>query len=79
MDVQDRILVFIAEYIRENEWAPSYRELCAATGVKSPSTMLGRMHRLRSDGYIRLGGKARQIALTDKGIERVSQLPREYS
>ena len=63
------VLRFIDGYIRDNGWAPSYREIMAGTSLRSTSTTYGYMHRLAFDGLIRLGVGARQIALTDKGRE----------
>ena len=69
--MEDEILKFIYEYHDEHQWAPSYREIMAAVGLTTSSTLMCRIHRLGYDGYLSLGGGARTIAVTEKGLERI--------
>lgn len=69
--MRDKILRFIAEYILENKWAPSYREIMASVGLKSTSTVMHHIHSLERDGMILFGNGPRKIAMTDKGWESV--------
>lgn len=74
MRTRDEVLAFIAEYMRENSWAPSYREIGKAVGVSSTSTVKEHIDRLDFDGLIRFGHGPRKIAVTDKGMARIAEL-----
>lgn len=63
------VLRAIVAYVDNYGWAPSYREICELTAIASTSSVHGHLLSLEQGGYIRLGNKARQIALTDKGRE----------
>lgn len=49
---QKEVLEAITNYIRENHYAPAYRELGNIIGVKSPSTVSDILQKLKSKGYI---------------------------
>lgn len=60
---------FIREYIRDNSYPPSVREIGARTGLKSTSTVHAHLRRLEELGYIR-----RNPAIS-RAIEIVEQEP----
>lgn len=43
---------FLAEYIKEKGYAPSYREICEGTGIKSTNSVHYQMHKLKKMGVI---------------------------
>lgn len=69
----DRILEFIYDYHDEHHWAPSFREIMAAVGLKSTSTMAYHIHRLEFDGFVVMGKGSRMIALTEKGLAQIGR------
>ena len=66
-----KIYDFIKSYIEQNSFAPSYREISAATGVKSNSTIHTHLHRLQYMGVLDLGdtGQPRHIKILSDLIE----------
>ena len=62
----DEVFDFIKEYIQEEKVAPSVREICDGVGIRSTSTVHRYLHRLESEGRIRMAaGKNRAIVLLD--------------
>lgn len=49
---QKDVLCNINIFIENNGYSPTVRELCEMSGVRSSSTMMNRMNRLRDLGYI---------------------------
>ena len=49
---QERILTIIKEFVKSKGYPPSVRELCEATGLKSPSTVHSHLAKLESLGLI---------------------------
>lgn len=49
---QRTIYNYIKTYIEENQYAPTIREITAAVGLKSPSTVHGHLDQMREKGYI---------------------------
>ena len=49
---QKDVLCNINTFIENNGYSPTVRELCEMSGVRSSSTMMNRMNRLRDLGYI---------------------------
>ena len=49
---QHQILSFIEEHTREKGYPPTVREICAAVGLNSPSTVHGYLSRLEKAGHI---------------------------
>jgi len=49
---QQRILEFVSEYIEENGYPPSIREIGAAAGISSTSVVSYNLRRLEKAGYI---------------------------
>ena len=61
---QAQIYEFIIQYTKEQGFPPSVREIGAAVGLKSPSTVHFHMKNLEAMGYIRTtDGKTRSISL----------------
>lgn len=57
---------FIVDYVTENLYAPSIREICEATGFSSSSSVYSHLYSLQHDGYIKIGeeiGQPRSIKL----------------
>lgn len=75
---QEKILAFIREEIRTKGYPPSVREICAAVGFRSPSTVHGYLNRLEEAGLIRRDPtKPRAMTLADEaGLSRVPQTQR---
>jgi len=46
------ILRFIESYWNENGYAPSFRDICAALGFKSPATVAHYLRRMREQGLV---------------------------
>ena len=64
----DEIYHFIRDYIETETIAPSVREICDGCNIRSTSTVHRYLHKLESDGRIRMGtGKNRAIILNETG------------
>lgn len=50
---QIEILDIIKKYVKENKIAPTVREICHLSGLKSTSTVHGYITRLEKQGYIK--------------------------
>jgi len=51
-DKQEKILEFLNEYVEQNGYAPSVREICAAVGLKSTATVSYHLNELKRIGRI---------------------------
>lgn len=66
-DMTERIYAYLQAVIPEQGYAPSVREICAAVGLKSPSTAHFHLKRLQEQGLIEKGDcKGRAIVLTQR-------------
>ena len=66
-DMQRKIYDYMASYIAEKGYPPSVREIGAAVGLKSPSTVHFHLKRMEEAGLIEKdSGKGRAVALTDR-------------
>lgn len=64
------VLQFIKNYIDDNGWAPTVREIMPVVGNNSTSNVLYHLNNLQTDGLIRREPfKARAMAVTDEGKE----------
>ena len=75
MSVQraEEIYRFVKEYIQTQNIAPSVREICEGVGIRSTSTVHRYLHRLETDGRIRMAtGKNRAIVISDSMTETAS-------
>ena len=48
----DAILGYMTEFIRENGYPPTVREICEAVGLRSPSTVHSHLKILQEGGYL---------------------------
>lgn len=65
-DTSQRILDFITDYVHENGYSPTIREICEGVGLKSPSTVHGHIERLRRAGKLdKADSKTRTIKVSD--------------
>lgn len=48
----ERVYKFMVDYIDENGFSPSVREICAALGIKSTATAYSYIEKLREKGYL---------------------------
>ncbi len=63
---EERILKYIKDQISNNGYPPSLREICAAVGLKSTSSVHLYLKELERQGRIRIGSdKKRAVALVD--------------
>ncbi len=66
-----KILEFINSYTDENGYPPSVREICAAVGLKSPSTVHLHIKILQEEGYLEKSDRAsRAITVKNKPTYR---------
>lgn len=74
---QQRIYDYILDFTEENGYPPSVREIAAAVGLKSPSTVHFHLKALEEAGVINRGsGKTRAITAAEGGpVSRVNQVP----
>lgn len=64
---QQELYDFVADFIGENGYGPSYREIMNALGYKSVSTVAVHVDGLIKKGYLKkLEGGARSLAIADK-------------
>lgn len=49
---RERIFKFVSEFYTKNGWAPSYREICSAVGLKSISTVSHHITALKAKGLL---------------------------
>lgn len=64
---QSQMLDVIRTFMARHNYAPSYREMMAATGIRSPATAFGHVRNLQRKGYIKTGkNQIRSIELTEK-------------
>ena len=73
-DKREKILEFVTGFIRENHYAPSVREICAAVGLQSTATVHYHLNALRKEGLIQMDEmKKRTITLPD--AQRPDRIP----
>jgi repressor LexA len=51
-DKQQKILAFVNEYMRENGYPPSIREICKGVGLSSTSTVHAHLETLKKNGLL---------------------------
>lgn len=55
---------YLIDYTQEHLFPPTIREICAATGLTSTSTIVNHLHRLEKEGLIQVtSGEPRGIKL----------------
>lgn len=73
---QTQILKVIKEFISENEYAPSYREIAKILGLSSVATVAEYISVLELKGYLTKNGvSARSLQLTPAWDERTFAIP----
>jgi repressor LexA len=71
---QRRIVAFLNEYVKENGYPPSIREIGAAAGISSTSVVSYNLKRLEEKGYISRDREvSRGLKLVTAGIQAISQ------
>jgi repressor LexA len=68
---QRQMLAYIREYIQAHGWPPTVREIGAALGIKSTSTVAHHLRALARLGYVELGPGARTIRVLMENINAV--------
>lgn len=66
---QAEILAFIKDFHRENNYAPSYREIAAHLGISSPATVCEHVKNLERKGHLSNLGGARSLE-TEQEVEQ---------
>ncbi len=68
---QSEIYQFIKDQIKEKGYPPSVREICAAVGLSSTSTVHGHLQRLEKKGFIKRDPtKPRTIEVIENSLNR---------
>lgn len=70
---QTEILNFIVEYVKENGYAPSYREVGQNLGISSTATVHEHVKNLETKGYLHNVGEAARSLEVDATVARASQ------
>ena len=71
---REEILRFLTQFVAENGYAPSVREICAAVGLQSTATVHYHLGALREAGLIEMDDmKKRAITLPD--AHRADRIP----
>ncbi|MDD5437579.1 MAG: transcriptional repressor LexA [Patescibacteria group bacterium] len=65
---QKEVLDFIIQFINDRGFAPSFREIAEGLSLASPSTVHVHIQALRSRGFLKAGGAARELEPTDKVV-----------
>ncbi len=64
---QSEALDAIREFLSRHDYAPSYRDVMKAMGIKSPATAYAHVQQLKEKGYLKIrGGEMRSVELTEK-------------
>ena len=56
MKSKEKVLNYIVEYMTEHQYAPSIRNICEGTGLKSTSTVYSHLVNLELEGAIEFNG-----------------------
>lgn len=73
-DKQERILDFLNEFIEDNGYPPSVREICAAVGLKSTATVSYHLSELKKQGRIQ-GDSNKRRAISLPESQRAGRIP----
>ncbi|MDD2786295.1 MAG: transcriptional repressor LexA [Patescibacteria group bacterium] len=65
---QKEVLDYIIQFINDRGYAPSFREIADGLDLASPSTVHVHIQALRSRGFLKAGGAARELEPTDKAV-----------
>jgi len=71
---QELILAFVNDYIKENGYPPSIREICKGVGLSSTSTVHAHLNNLMASGMIKkTNSKSRGIKVVNNEVEIQSE------
>ena len=73
-DKQEKILLYLNEYMEQNGYAPSVREICAAVGLRSTATVSYHLSELKRRGLIE-GDSTKRRALSLPESRRGGHIP----
>lgn len=77
-DMQQRIYDYIAQFVAENGYPPSVREIGEAVGLKSPSTVHFHLKNMEEKGLINKDGhKGRAVSLIERSETAAEPLQEE--
>jgi len=65
---QKEVLDYIIQFINDRGYAPSFREIADGLDLASPSTVHVHIQALRTRGFLRTSGSARELEPTDKAV-----------
>ncbi|HHT24722.1 MAG TPA: transcriptional repressor LexA [Clostridiaceae bacterium] len=76
-ETSEKVYRFIVEYITENTYSPSVRDICKGVGIKSTSTIHNHLNRLQDEGRITYSdGKRRAIVVPELELKNeIRQAP----
>ncbi len=67
---EKELVIAIKQYVEDNGYPPTYRELRDLVGLKSISTVSGHLERLKAKGYVSyISGSARTLSINKELIE----------
>lgn len=72
-DKAEKILEFVNDFLKENGYAPSVREIGEAVGLRSTASVSYHLHRLEEQGFLRSAGKCSKRSMV--GAARQGQIP----
>lgn len=72
---QRQILQFINDFSAREGYPPSVREICAAVGLRSPSTVHTHIRTLAARGLLQKGDATKKRTLTVAGSESLQRVP----
>lgn len=65
-NVENQVFKYLSDFIEENGYPPTVREICAEFSFKSTSTAQYYLKKLENENLISFGGKKRAITIVDK-------------
>ena len=72
---QKRLMDFLAEFIAEHDYSPSYREIASGLGLKSPASVAEHIDNLVALGFLkREEGSARSLVIIDRSFPETTEL-----
>ena len=71
----EQVYNFIKDYITENGYSPTVREICANCGIKSTATAYQYMNKLSERGLIRKAGNKKRAVSLGKSEEKTVTVP----
>jgi len=75
---QSEILKFITNFVKDNDYSPSYREIAEGLGLSSPATIHQHIQLIKTKGFLKFDSDSpRCLELTDKvpNFARSIELP----